>query len=474
VRLATRIFLSFLLISTVCFAYPIHYFIGDLRTFFLKSVEDPLADQANILAELAGVSLASGSLDRQQFERLFHATYARSLSARIYGFPKTGVDVRVYITDARGIVLYDSVNPQNVGADFSQWRDVALTLRGHYGARSTRHDPLDARSTILHVAAPILVKGTVAGVLTVAKPTTTINAFIQQERPKILWRWYGAALLAIVLSFIASVWLTWPIKRLTRYAHDVRQGKRVVLPAVGRSELRDMALALEEMRESLEGKNYVERYIHTLTHEIKSPLTAIRGAAELLDEAMPRAKRQHFLANIRTEAGRIQDLVDRLLELAGLEARKSLHYRESVNLENLVNGVLESMAANFSAKGVRVTCHGTDGIMVTGDPFLLHRAVANLLQNAVDFSPRGGEICVTVTGGDMVSLVVVDQGPGIPEHYRERVFDRFFSLQRPDGVKKSTGLGLNFVREVATLHNGSIVLENTPEGGACAVLKLPV
>ena len=474
-RLATRIFLSFLLISVVCFAYPLSHFVRDLRTFFLESVEDPLADQANILAALVGTRMEENRFDPQELARIFQQTYSRSLSASIYGFPKTGVDLRVYITDAAGKVTFDSREPKNIGADYSRWRDVALTLRGQYGTRTTRSDISNPASSVLYVAAPILVKGRIAGVLTVAKPTTNINSFLQRERPIILRRWYLAAILAIVLSYAVSLWLTRPIKRLTRYANDVRDGKRVALPPVGHSELRDMALALENMRDALEGKKYVEQYIHTFTHELKSPLSAIRGAAELLDEEMPREKRERFLSNIRIEAGRIQDLVDRMLELSELETQKNLRKSEVISLQTLVTTVMDSLEPMIAQKSLRVEYRLAEDLRLTGDPFLLHRALSNIVQNAIDFSPAGGTVTITSQSeADKLSLSIEDQGPGIPDYCRERVFDRFFSLQRPDTGKKSTGLGLNFVQEVATLHNGDIRLENLHDKGLRAVLTLPL
>jgi two-component system sensor histidine kinase CreC len=236
-----------------------------------------------------------------------------------------------------------------------------------------------------------------------------------------------------------------------------------------------MAMALENMRDALEGKKYVEQYIHTFTHELKSPLSAIRGAAELLDEEMPREKRERFLSNIRIEAGRIQDLVDRMLELSELETQKKLRKSELISLRTLVTTVMDSLEPMIAQKSLRVEYRLAEELRLTGDPFLLHRALSNIVQNAIDFSPAGGTVTITSQSeADKLSLSIEDQGPGIPDYCRERVFDRFFSLQRPDTGKKSTGLGLNFVQEVATLHNGDIRLENLHDKGLRAVLTLPL
>jgi two-component system sensor histidine kinase CreC len=127
-----------------------------------------------------------------------------------------------------------------------------------------------------------------------------------------------AGLAAVFLSYIVSLWITRPIKRLTDYANAIRQGKRVEFPELDRSEIGEMGYAFAKMQETLEGKKYVEQYVQKLTHEVKSPLSAIRGAAELLEEKMEPGQRGRFLSNIRHEANRIQEIVDRMLELSAL------------------------------------------------------------------------------------------------------------------------------------------------------------
>jgi two-component system sensor histidine kinase CreC len=136
--------------------------------------------------------------------------------------------------------------------------------------------------------------------------------------------------------------------------------------------------------------------------------------------------------------------------------------------------VIESKEPLTSKKNLSVAVEATGDLWVRGDPFLLHQAVSNLIQNAIDFSPAGSPIEIAATAdGDRLDVVVRDHGPGIPDYAKEKVFDKFFSLQRPDTGKKSTGLGLNFVKEVALLHHGEIRLENLPDGGLWARLSLP-
>ena len=474
-RLGTRIFFSYLVIFVICFSYPLNWVLDNLRARYLEGVEEPLVDQAHILATIVGDEMQASRFDPDKWYQVFEHAGSRPLAARIYHLVKTEMDMRIYLTDSTGRVIFDSNNRENVGADYSRWRDVYLTLQGQYGARSTPENMQDPASKVLYVAAPVRVDDSIVGVLTVAKPTTSINNFLKQAKPQIFKIGLLAAAVAIFLSYIVSLWITRPIKRLTGYANDVSQGKRVAFPKLNRSEIGEMGNAFAKMQETLEGKKYVEQYVQKLTHEVKSPLSAIRGAAELLEEKMPPEKRLRFLTNIRRETNRIQEIVDRMLELSALENQKILKKMERLSFSSVVQTVIESMQAIVSKKQLRLEVDVPDHIMVKGDGFLLHQALSNLIQNAIDFSPANSSIRLKArTEGSVLLFSLEDQGAGIPEFASRKIFDKFFSLQRPDSEEKSTGLGLNFVKEVAHLHGGDIVLENRDTRGVRASLTLPI
>ena len=474
-KLGTRIFFCYILIFSLCFYYPVNWVWNNLRFRYLEGVEDPLVDQANILAGIVGNEMAAGRFNPEKLYSAFEGVYGRNPSARIYNILKTDVDVRVYITDLSGKIIFDSEDAANIGKDYSQWRDVRLTLKGEYGARTSRKYENDSTSSVLYVAAPIMAGGKMAGVLTVGKPTVYINTLLREAKPRMYKIFLIALLIAVVLSYVVSRWLTLPIRRLTQYATDIGSGKRSDFPELYGGEIGEMGKAFEKMQEALEGKKYAENYVHTLTHEIKSPVSAIRGAAELLSENMPPEQRERFLANIRNESARIRDIVDRMLELSSLENRKMLQQTESISFHSLIKTVLTSKQVLLEQKQLVVVNKTADGVLVKGDSFLLHQAISNLIQNAIDFSPRNGQIDVkTRISGTYLIFSVSDRGEGIPDFARDKIFDKFFSLHRPDSGKKSTGLGLNLVKEVAGLHHGHIEIENNENGGASARLWLPV
>jgi two-component system sensor histidine kinase CreC len=145
-----------------------------------------------------------------------------------------------------------------------------------------------------------------------------------------------------------------------------------------------------------------------------------------------------------------------------------------VALRALVEDVAARANAAGATRGVRVDVAPGDDAAVECDAFLLRRAIANLLDNALDFSPAEGVVDVALLPRRRtVDVTVRDRGPGIPDYAEDKVFEKFYSLARPHSRKRSTGLGLAFVKEIAGLHHGRVTLANASDGGAVATLSLP-
>ncbi|NOV23361.1 two-component system sensor histidine kinase CreC [Cupriavidus necator] len=473
-HIGLRIFFGFFLIVGLATVLTLRVFVQEVKPGVRQAMEDTLIDTAHVLAALAADDLKAGRIADGAFARHMAALRDVPVNAEVSGLHKDSIGYRVYVTDASGIVRFDSTGT-DVGHDYSRWNDVYLTLRGQYGARSTRADPADEASTVMHVAAPVRDGERIIGVLTVAKPNAAMAPFIARSQRKILF--YGALLIgtACVIGLACTLWLAHGLSRLRGYARAVAAGARAEMPLRGAGELAELGRAVQGMRERLEDKQYVEHYIHTLTHEMKSPLAAIGGAAELLQEEMPAADRQRFVANIRTQSGRLETMIRKLLALAEVEQRQRLEVREPVPLAPLLAQLCAELEPRARQRGVALQCPAEGGPgHVAGDPFLLRQAIANLLENAIDFAPPGSAVTVALERRrDALAITVADQGPGIPDYALPRVFERFYSLPRPHGADKSTGLGLCFAREVATLHDGAVTLANRPGGGALAELVLP-
>jgi two-component system, OmpR family, sensor histidine kinase CreC len=471
VNFFVRFFVGYVLVAALAVLLGMKLFTDQLVPGVRQSVEETLLQTANLLAEFVSQE-ATENKGTSGIETMFHGYQKRRFQARIYGVLKTDPNLRLYVTDQNGIVVFDS-RGHDVGKDYSRWLDVRRTLAGEYGARTSPEEEEGIPGSVMYVAAPIMKDNHIVGVLSVGKPSRSFQGFIDLTLKKVwesaLWLFALALLLALAFSY----WMTRDLRRLVGHANEVTEGKRDRIPIEGRSELRRLAQALEHLRAELDGKAHVEKVSQLLAHELKSPIAAIRGAIELLPDETDPERRTRLETNIANETGRLQRIVEGVLNLARAENRGRLDEREEIAFDDLVRDVAATRADRLACKELQVITELAP-VRVSGSRFLLRQAVANLLDNAADFSPLGDrlDIILTVTD-DQARLCIRDRGPGIPDYALPRLYERFYSVPRPDSGERSSGLGLNLVQEVARLHGGSIELHNHPEGGAEACLNLP-
>ncbi|RZL83062.1 MAG: two-component system sensor histidine kinase CreC, partial [Variovorax sp.] len=375
----TRIFLGILLIYTAGIAFLLYRVVGDIDPRYRESAEESLVETSQLMASLVEQDVIAGALNTAKLEPLFRSVYAREFSAQIYNLHKSKVELRVYVTDRNGRVMFDSTGRQN-GADFSKWSDVSRTLAGVYGARTSRDVESDPRTSVMYVSAPVRWNDEIVGVVSVGKPVQSFGQFVEDARARTLWVGVGSALALLVLAIIVSVWLVRPFGLISDYWGWVRSQPRLSVSRMARRALDALRSGFSEMRDTLTGRNYVADYVQNFTHEVKSPLSAIRGAAELLQEpSMPAEERAHFLTNITRETQRIQEIVDRMMELTALETRRALDRTEPVALGPLLQDIAASARTAASARSVEVRVAIEAQATTEGDPFLLRRAVSNLL-----------------------------------------------------------------------------------------------
>lgn len=473
-RLALKVMLAFALVGVLAGVFVAQVLVAEVKPGVRQAMEANLVNSANLLAELAAEDMAAGQVGQGRFSGAVARAVARDPRASIWRFPKHAIELEVRIADLRGVVVYDS-SGRHLGQDHRRWNDVLLTLRGQYGVRSSPVDADDPDGpSAMHVAAPVRDgNGQLLGVLTLVQPNAAFDPYIQAAGQAVVAKGMWLTVLCIGIGAGFSAWLAWRVGRLRRYAEAVMRGATPIQPEASRDEIGQLGRALASMREQLDGKAYVEQYVQTLTHEMKSPLAAITASAELLSAPMPEADRTRFAASIGEQGARLAQMIDRLLALATLEQHRILPERAAVDLAEVVASVLADCQARASQRGLALDSHLPARALLMGDGFFLRQAVANLLDNALDFAAAGPVQVVLHATDDGHCLRVIDDGPGVPDYARDRVFERFYSLARPRNGQRSSGLGLNLVAEVARLHGGRVGLDNLPGGGACATLWLP-
>ena len=307
-------------------------------------------------------------------------------------------------------------------------------------------------------------------------------------------------MLALLIGYLLSLWFTYALKKIANYANAMAEGESVEAPVFFDRRLADLSASISNMRKQLDGKEYVEDYIHSLTHELKTPITSIGGAVELLSEdmavddisvdarsveAMSAEDRILFLNNIQTSNQRMSRLVDRMLSLAKLEGLTALVDTSGFDLLPSIERLINERYSIIEQAQLRVIKPTQAAYMCVGDRVLLSQAIANLLDNAIKFSEKNGQIEIIVgpnnaniNTGDArpYEIQLHNQGQPIPEFALTKIYDRFFSLpntQSNNSPSKSTGLGLSFVREIMKLHKGLVTVANT-ETGVRATLRWPI
>lgn len=468
-RIGLRLLLAFLLVLGLALFVVLRVFLEEVKPGTRLAMEDSLVDTAYSLAQLAAPDMKAGVIATGDFAQALNALAELRPNASLWGFSKTRIDTGVSITDANGIVVFDT-QAQAIGQNHSRWNDVYRTLRGEYGARSSAVSPDEPDNTVMHVAAPIRDGTRIIGVLTVSRPNLTLEPYIARSRQRILNASWALLAVTLCIGGLFTWWMASSLQRLRAYALAVAQGERAQPPQMGRfsgnTEFTDLAQAVERMRLKLEDKAYVETYVHTLTHEMKSPLAAIHGAAELLQEPLPEPDRQRFAANIQRQTERLKHLIDQLLRLASVEQLRQLTDMETLDLAPLTRELLATLEPRLRLKGLQVRDEMQAPGTVRGNRFLVSQALSNLLDNAIDFSPPGGQLVLGLQReGDTVLWSVQDQGPGIPDYAQDRIFERFYSLPRGDMQDRSSGLGLCLVQEVSGLHGGQVRVDNVHAAG---------
>ena len=470
---------------------PVGYLGWELRQSLekthLQATEEGMIDTAAMAGDLYARLAAENGGDPAQTSVRFARYLAdfegyRSAKARLFGFTPEEADTRLIFYDRAGHVIYDTLEPSQVGRDDSQRLEVRLALNGHYGSR-WELDP-HKRRVLIYSTLPVWQDRQLIGAVSVVKPTTRLVHFVVRTLKELLLPAAGAVALAAVLAYVLSAYLTGIVRSLAVQAERIAAGEvGVRLETWTRSELGAMARAVERMRRKLEGRAYVEETVTNLSHELKTPLAAIRGAAELLEDGAVNdpAACARFLGNIQQETARLNGIVDGLLQLARLDSTPAVDATAPpLDLAAAVRQIVtRTYAARADRLGVRFRWNAPETpllCLITGEHFL--QLVGNLLDNALHFTPAGGSVHLDLTReappDGFARLTVRDDGQGIEQEILPKIFERFFTTENPRTGARGTGLGLALVKSVAQAVRGNVDVRSKPGGGSEFIVRLPI
>jgi len=299
--IGVKLFIAYFVITS-----SIVWFVTDKVSFRItngidQAAEEVMIDSANLLAQIVSSNVQDNEINVDKIRGVISAYLDRETNANVYSINKKKPNLQVYITNKDGIVIYDSQGRVE-GKDYSQWRDVFLTLKGEYGARSSAYDASITDPTpeqkAHHVAAPIYNQEEIFGVLTVIKSVSDLKPYISAQKKQINTYATYIFLIALLFGAGASYVVSRDTNKLIKYTTALSRGKSAVAPKIRQVEFAELSKAIEKLRVDLEGREYVEEYINTMAHELRTPITGIRTTAENLLMPMSHSQRERFVNNI--------------------------------------------------------------------------------------------------------------------------------------------------------------------------------
>jgi two-component system, OmpR family, sensor histidine kinase ChvG len=335
-----------------------------------------------------------------------------------------------------------------------------------------------AGETIVSVAVPIQRSRMVRGVLLLSTLGGDIDLIIRTERLSILRIFAVAASVMIIVSALFAGTIAGPIRRLSSAADRVRRGVRTraeIPDFTGRSDeighlsgsLRDMTRALYDRIEA------IESFAADVAHELKNPLTSLRSAVETWPLAKSDDSRARLLDVIKHDVNRLDRLISDISDASRLDAELARNDERPFDLAELVSAVVS--VANSARSGERVETRldiaphplGRAAYTVLGHDSRIGQVMTNVIDNAKSFSSEGSSVRIHVSrAGDWITVTVDDDGPGIPDHALDRIFERFYTDRPGQGFGQNSGLGLSISRQIIAAHNGIIRAENRFSAGA--------
>lgn len=358
-------------------------------------------------------------------------------------------DLRVTWVDGSGTVLYDNETDAGSLPNHGNRPEVRMALETGTGETVRRSDTLNLNTFYYATRLP---GGTV---LRLAAEARSMTSVFLAAAPVLVGIILLIFLGCILLSHLLTAQLIKPIEEMA--AHLDEPGRPVAY-----RELEPFAREIRAQHEKiLSAAKSRQEFTANVSHELKTPLTAISGYAELVENGMADgAQTVRFAGEIRKNAARLLSLINDILRLSELDDGSPCGEFQRVELLALTREVCGSLRLHAEEKSIRLQSFGRE-TEILGDRELLKEMLENLVQNAIRYNREGGFVQVTVKGSPHPAITVEDNGIGIPVDAQERVFERFYRVDKSRSRSRGgTGLGLAIVKHIVLLHGGSIRLES--------------
>jgi len=311
----------------------------------------------------------------------------------------------------------------------------------------------------------------IKGYIIVSEIANDILVAVDERKNFILRTVFSVAIVIIIFSVFLNKYILKPIRTLVLYTKAIKEKDEKIDKhekyLLRKDEVGQLSRSLNEMTADLYKRiDIAETFSSDLAHEIRNPLTSLKGASEVLENTSDSEKRKKLIKVISHDVERIERLITDYSQMLKDEASLSRAKMIKINLSNVINSVVEDFNSDLlnSNKNIKININNSNlngsKLYVLGAEGKLEQIIANLLDNAISFSPSNSKVLVTcnIKKKD-AQLIIEDEGPGFNETSIDKVFNRFYS-NRPEKFGEHSGLGLNIVKNIVELHGGSIIASN--------------
>ena len=432
---------------------------------------DHLSGEAEEIAYLAGNLSGSGLMDPMWNRDSETLAYMNQIAGDVS--KEYNAFIMIIDRNRQALVYNEAISNEDPAFVKSMSQDeVNKALQKILNGEKLRMRSESGNAPMFTVGEPVEKGGRVSGAVLIRTRAQKIESGLGE----ILWRVVALAAAVTVLTGVVVFLFVRrrlkPLKQLETAAATIAEGdfSMQVDEKKGDPELRELSGAFNTMTRKLQGVEAGRReFVANVSHELRSPITSIKGFAEgMADGVIPAEEQPKYLRLVADESKRLSGLIDDLLALSRLEREDAKPDYTDFDINEMLRRAVICRMNDLEEKKIDISCEfETDPCPVHADSDRIEQVVINLLDNAIKFTPEGGQITLeTEVKNDTAEITVRDSGSGVPPEDREKIFDRFFTADRAHTAGKGTGLGLSICKRIMDMHGQSIRLLDTEEGAA--------
>jgi len=469
-RIVLKFFSAFSVLILII-VFVLNFFVSlKLHEHFEQKISAELKSNAVLVGDILQADLGEG-----RFKDIQQKT--RQLADKL--------DLRITVIEKGGRILGDSEQQPSLMENHSNRLEVIKAIENGFGQSTRFSDTLGIN--MKYVAVRVDQGDRILGVVRFALPLSRVQPEIRIIYRVVLFGTIAAVIIALIVAYFVSRSITLPIRQVKETAQQIARGdfsRRVRIKSKG--ELGELAESLntmaDELQQKMENLKQLDRvrtdFVANVSHELKTPLTLIKGYIETLQSKAinDKEKTDKFISIIKEHSDRLGYTIDDLLSLSELELSKDCVNRTKLDLKEVIDEISLGFGQALAEKKHSLTVRTQgDDFSIQADRNKIEQAFVNLIDNSIKYTKESGRIEVLLRDeGQTVCVTVQDNGIGIPKEHRDRVFERFYRVDKARSRELGgTGLGLSIVKHIVLAHNGKIAIESEPNRGTKVSVTFP-